>query len=67
MSKRTLRQKVRSVFRSDEEKVLIEQGFTYPSGALTKEGRKVVLDHLFQRDESLYGQIVDVARQLANT
>lgn len=48
MSKKTLRERVRSITRSADDQVLISEGFTYSSGALTKDGRKVVVDILFQ-------------------
>jgi len=61
---KTLRQRVRALTRSDDDKALISEGFTYPSGALTKEGRKVVLDHLFHNDPELKEHVVGVAKQL---
>lgn len=61
---KSLRQRVRALTRSDDEKALISEGFTYSSGALTKEGRKVVLDHLFHRDPELKQSVIDVAKKL---
>lgn len=61
---KTLRQRVRALTRSDEDRALISQGFTYGSGALTKEGRKVVLDHLFHNTPELKAHVVDVAKKL---
>lgn len=64
MSKSTLRQKVRALLLTKEEKALTKAGFTYKSGALTKEGRKVVVDRLFEKDEELKAELVAVAEQL---
>lgn len=64
MSKSTLRQKVRSILRSKEDQTLIKAGVCYPSGALTKEGRKVVLDLIFQEDKELKAQVVELAVKL---
>lgn len=64
MSKTTLRQRVRRVLRSADDQVLIDQGFTYESGALTKEGRKVVADLAF--NNGLKSEVVKIANQLAD-
>lgn len=58
----TLRERVRRIVRSKDDQVLIDQGFTYESGALTKEGRKVVADLAFTN--GLKEQVVKLARQL---
>lgn len=58
-----LRERVRNALRSKEEKLLTDTGFTYTSGALTKEGRKVVLDILFE-DEELRAKVVKLAETL---
>lgn len=63
MATKTLRQKVRAALRSKEERLLIETGFTYESGALTKDGRKVVCDLLFE-DEELRARVVELAQTL---
>lgn len=60
----SLRSKVRAVLRSKDERLLIETGFTYDSGALTKDGRKVVTDILFENDEELRLAVIDIARKL---
>ncbi len=60
---KTLRQRVRAALRSKEERLLIETGFTYESGALTKEGRKVVTDLLFE-DKEIRARVVELATQL---
>lgn len=59
-----LRQKVRQLLLGEDEKALNKAGFTYKSGALTKEGRKVVLDHIFNTNETLRAELVEVAKQL---
>lgn len=64
MSKTSLRQRVRAAFRSAEDKELQKAGFTYASGALTKEGRKVVLDHIFENDTAVKAAMVEVAKTL---
>lgn len=61
---KTLRQRVRALTRSADEKALISQGFTYASGALTKEGRKVVLDHIFHNTPEVKDAIVEKAKAL---
>ena len=63
----TLRSKVRAVLRSKDDSLLIETGFTYPSGSLTLEGRKVVTDMLFETDENLRKNVLDVARKLKDS
>lgn len=60
----SLRSKVRAIRRSKEERLLIETGFTYDSGALTKDGRKVVADILFEGDEELRASVVEIAQKL---
>lgn len=64
MSKTTLRQRVRQLLLGEDEKALNTAGFTYKSGALTKEGRKVVLDKIFENDTALKAELVAVAKQL---
>lgn len=64
MSKTTLRQRVRQLLLGEDEKALNKAGFTYKSGALTSEGRKVVLDEIFNSDEALKAKLVEVAKQL---
>lgn len=64
MSKTTLRERVRALLLGDDEKALNKAGFTYKSGALTKEGRKVVLDHIFDNDEVLKATVVEIANKL---
>jgi hypothetical protein len=63
MAAQTLRQKVRAALRSKDERLLIDTGFTYESGALTKEGRKVICDLLFE-DEALRAKVVELAKTL---
>lgn len=60
----SLRSKVRAVLRGKDERLLIETGFTYDSGALTNDGRKVVTDILFENDEELRSAVIDIARKL---
>lgn len=61
MSKKTtLRDKVRIALRGKDERLLIETGFVHPSGALTLEGRKVVLDLLFE-DPELRAKVIELA------
>lgn len=64
MSKESLRNRVRAAFRSSDDKALNEAGFTYTSGALTKEGRKVVLDFIFDNDDALKSEMVKIAEAL---
>lgn len=64
MSKESLRSRVRNAFRSDDDKALNEAGFTYTSGSLTKEGRKVVLDYIFENDADLKSEMVKIAETL---
>lgn len=61
-----LREKVRAALRSPEETMLIRTGFIYESGALTKEGRKVVADLQFEGVENgeLRARIVELAEAL---
>lgn len=62
----TLRQRARDMFRSKDEKVLIEAGITYPSGAVTKEGRKLVCDYLVANDENVKAYLVKVAEEVCS-
>lgn len=64
MSKTSLRQKVRALLMGEDDKALNKAGFTYKTGALTKEGRKVVLDHIFNSDTALRAEMVKVAKKL---
>lgn len=59
-----LRSKVRGVLRSKDEQALIDAGFTYESGAVTKEGRKVLADLQLQRDKELRSELVSIAKKL---
>ncbi len=65
MSKTSLTKAVRNAFRSKEDKALIGGGFMYESGALTKEGRKVVLNLLLGSDEALKAKVVEAALAVA--
>ncbi len=60
---KTLRERVRAALRSKEERLLIETGFTYESGALTEDGRKVLADVIFE-DEGIRARIVELAGKL---
>lgn len=64
MSKTTLRQKMRALLMGEDDKALNKAGFTYKTGTLTKEGRKVVLDHIFANDTALRTAMVKAAKQL---
>jgi hypothetical protein len=64
MAAKTLRQRARAALRSKEDRLLIETGFTYESGALTKDGRKVVLDLLFKEDDELRTKVLNIAQTL---
>lgn len=62
--KETLRRRVRNLLRSEGDRALIDAGFTYESGALTPEGRKVVLDLLFRDLEGVKPRVVELAQKL---
>lgn len=49
------------MLRSEGDRALIEQGFCYESGSLTKEGRKVVINLLFQNDDALRQDVTEIA------
>lgn len=65
MSKGSLTKAVRNAFRSKEDKALINGGFMYETGSLTKEGRKVVLNMLIEQDEELKAKVVEAALAVA--
>lgn len=64
MPKRNLRQRIRAALLNEDEKLLNRMGFTYKSGNLTVEGRKVVLDELFKKDTELRNRVLDLANKL---
>lgn len=59
-----LRNKVRAAMRGNDERVLIEAGFTYESGALTVEGRAIVADLQFEGvdNKDLKARCVELAQ-----
>lgn len=62
----SLRETVRAVLRDPDERLLIRTGFVYESGALTKEGRKVLADLQFQgiSNDELRAEIVSLANKI---
>lgn len=62
---KSLTKAVRNAFRSKEDKALINGGFMYETGSLTKEGRKVVLNFLLDKDEDLKARVVEAALAVA--
>lgn len=65
MSKTSLTKRVRNAFRSKEDRALIEGGFMYETGSLTKEGRKVVINLLLEQDAKLKAKVVEAALAIA--
>lgn len=63
----SLRQRINRLRLGKEQRVLVDNGIMYPSGSLTKEGRKVVLDELFRSDVDLQARIVVAISQLDET
>ncbi len=59
-TKNTLAQKIRTALRSKDERLLIETGFTHPSGNLTVEGRKAVVNLLFEEPE-VRSRVIELA------
>lgn len=62
----SLTRAVRNALRSEEDRALIEGGFIYETGSLTKEGRKVVLNLIFESDEAIKQKVVEAALLIAD-
>lgn len=65
MSKTSLTARLRAALRSKEDKALIDGGFMYETGSLTKEGRKVVLNLILDNDTALKAKVVEAALAVA--
>lgn len=67
MATKSLTARLRSALRSKEDKALIDGGFMYETGSLTKEGRKVVLNLLLEHDADLKSKLVEAAVTLMDS